>query len=288
MKKLGFILCLLISITTYSQTRTVNVGAGGAAPALGAVLAATPAGKTTGSINLTAEVRGASVVAEGTGLYSTGHFYNYKPSSANYVRYSSDNITADWILQAPNKSGTIATTADVGSAPIATATSVGTVKPGTGLSVTADGTLNASGSSVSSWAVFSATSATSQTVTGQAFQKVNLTTVVIDNLSGFNAGISGYTIQEAGTYSITGKIRLQDQSNNAIMGYGVGMNTGLVDNPSFLWTVTSPTTVGRAVGLNTRIMTLTAGEVIYLYTYIDVGSGTPPVVAAELSIWRIR
>ncbi len=105
MKKLRLLTAaLLITLSVLSQTRTVNVGAGGAAPALGAVLGAST-GQQTGSIDISGGVNAQAAIFSNTEL-SSKRYRVYNSNSSFYADIQGTNVTANYIQQLPNKPGT--------------------------------------------------------------------------------------------------------------------------------------------------------------------------------------
>lgn len=118
-----------------------------------------------------------------------------------------------------------------------------------------------------------------QTVSGASFTTINL--VAANDLgSHFNNTTHVYTVPSSGTYYISAKIRHRDNQPSGI-SIGMGMDIVNADNPSFFWGVTN----GQREGLqNSRIMSLTAGDAVRLYTYCNT---TLDVATAEINIYRI-
>lgn len=117
---------------------------------------------------------------------------------------------------------------------------------------------------------------------GAAFTTVPMNNVVTDSASGWNWTTNSYAIPVTGTYLIVSHLRLADGVRPGI-SYGQGVNSTNVDNPDFLWTTTNGM---RNVVMNTRIVQLTAGTAVRLFSYVD--STTPvSVIGASLSIQQI-
>lgn len=116
-----------------------------------------------------------------------------------------------------------------------------------------------------------------------AFTTVPLNKVVTDTASGWNWTTNSYAVPSTGTYLIVSHVRLAD-GVPAGVSYGQGVDSMNADSPSFLWTTTNGL---RNVVMNTRIVQLTAGTAVRLFTYID---STSPVrvIGASLSIQQLR
>ena len=123
---------------------------------------------------------------------------------------------------------------------------------------------------------------TNQTL-GASFKTVTLPNVIADSASGWNASASTYTAPATGTYLIISNVRLAD-SLPAGISWGQGVGTTNADSPSFMFT----TTAGLRNGfVNSRIMQLSAGQTVSLFTYID--SPTPiSIAAASLNIQQLQ
>lgn len=106
----------------------------------------------------------------------------------------------------------------------------------------------------------------------------------VDSHGGWNSATNVYTVPQAGTYQVVGKLRLAD-GNRSGLSYGLGMDTANVDTAGFQWGIG----VGNRQGLlNIRQMYLVAGDQLRLFAYVDGGGGTAPVNGAELIATRVR
>lgn len=137
---------------------------------------------------------------------------------------------------------------------------------------------------VSAWPVLVAEFNGSQSVGNVQFAKITLSATA-DSANGWDAANSWWTVPvgQGGTYEIAGKIRLAD-GTGAGVSVGIGMHTSNADHPAFFWDNTKNNRQGMQ---NVRVTTLTAGQQVRLFAYIDAGA---PVacVAAVLTIQRIR
>lgn len=115
-----------------------------------------------------------------------------------------------------------------------------------------------------------------------SFSTIPLNNVVTDTAAGWNSNTNSYVVPATGTYLIVSHVRLVDGAP-AGMSYGQGVDLTNADNPSFLWTTTSGT---RSVAMNTRIVQLTAGTAVRLFTYIDAPYPVR-VIGASLSIRQL-
>lgn len=115
-----------------------------------------------------------------------------------------------------------------------------------------------------------------------AFTTVPLNNVVTDTASGWNWTTNSYVVPVTGTYLIVSHVRLVDGAPVGV-SYGQGVDSMNADSPSFLWATTNGT---RNVVMNTRIVQLTAGTAVRLFTYIDSPSPIS-VIGASLSIQQL-
>ena len=118
---------------------------------------------------------------------------------------------------------------------------------------------------------------------GAAFTTIPMNNVVTDSASGWNWTTNSYAIPVTGTYLIVSHLRLADGTPSGI-SYGQGVNSTNVDNPDFLWTTTNGL---RNVVMNTRIVQLTAGTAVRLFSYVDSTSPIS-VIGASLSIQQLH
>ncbi len=114
------------------------------------------------------------------------------------------------------------------------------------------------------------------------FTTVPLNNVVIDTAAAWNWTTNSYVIPTTGTYLIVSHVRLVDGAPAGI-SYGQGVDSMNADSPSFLWVTTNGT---RNVVMNTRIIQLTAGTAVRLFTYVDSPSPVS-VIGASLSIQQL-
>lgn len=123
----------------------------------------------------------------------------------------------------------------------------------------------------------------------------------IDTHSGWNGSTNVYTVPQTGIYDCQGKIRLDDVTPKGI-SYGVGVDTSNADSPGFAWWITgavdpalqgtgvaynNPAGFFRHFAYNSRLMSLTAGQQVRLFTLIDSVSNVG-INKAELSLTRVR
>ena len=124
--------------------------------------------------------------------------------------------------------------------------------------------------------------ATNQTI-GASFKTVALPSVVTDTASGWNAAANTYTVPVSGTYLIVSTVRFADGIAPGV-SYGQGVHTSNVDNPTFLWSTTNGLRNGST---NMRIMQLSAGQTVNLFSYVD-SSTSLSVANASLAIQQLQ
>ena len=130
--------------------------------------------------------------------------------------------------------------------------------------------------------VEAAAGAVNQTV-GTSFKTIALPAVITDTASGWNAAANTYTVPVSGTYLIISTVRFLDNVPPGV-NYGQGVHPSNVDNPTFLWSTTNGM---RNASTNMRIMQLSAGQTVDLFSYVD--SPTPLSVAtASLAIQQLQ
>lgn len=117
---------------------------------------------------------------------------------------------------------------------------------------------------------------------GAAFTTVPMNNVVTDSATGWNWTTNSYAVPATGTYLIVSHVRLADSVASGV-SYGQGVNSTNEDNPSFLWNTTNGT---RNVLMNTRIVRLSAGTAVRLFTYVDSPSPLK-LIGASLSIQQL-
>ena len=122
---------------------------------------------------------------------------------------------------------------------------------------------------------------TVQTLQG-AFSTVSLPTVVTDTASAWNPKTFAFVAPSAGTYLVMSRVRLVDGTAVGT-SFGQGVSNQTVDGPYFLW---STATGLRNESVNYRLVQLTKGESITLFTYAD-GNGAK-LNSAELMIEQVR
>lgn len=128
------------------------------------------------------------------------------------------------------------------------------------------------------------------TISSASNQFTKLTfNAVEDPESNWDSTNSWYVVPEPGRYQIITKLRPVD--NSPSVSYGQGAGTTNVDNPSFQWfeTVTNAPSGGingnRNGSFNTRIMSASAGDKIFMFYYVD--NGNIAFVSAEMIITKI-
>jgi len=113
------------------------------------------------------------------------------------------------------------------------------------------------------------------------------------NTAGASAFVNSiWTVPETGTYEVNGKLRLADDTPAGI-SFGLGMGIANQDDASFYWNTTARSlfgfasnSIGRGMIFNSRIMMLTQGDGLRLYTFID-DTTARKIIAAELNAVRI-
>jgi hypothetical protein len=117
------------------------------------------------------------------------------------------------------------------------------------------------------------------------FGTIPLEAASVDTENGY--ANSRYTVKKTGFYLIIGKVRLKD-ATTASQSYSVGMDIGNVeDTPEMQWFTTSDVAANgsrRNGALNIRIMQLTVGDILRLYSYTDF---SPILQAAALSVLQV-
>ncbi|MGI4944965.1 MAG: hypothetical protein ACRYHQ_31135, partial [Janthinobacterium lividum] len=99
-----------------------------------------------------------------------------------------------------------------------------------------------------------------------SFQQIKFDTVSKNVGGAFNLSSNTYTAPTTGFYRITTKLRLDD--NAATVSYGLGADSSMVDGPWFIWSQTDiGSTYNRNGLLNTRVVSLNAGDPIVMYGY---------------------
>lgn len=101
-----------------------------------------------------------------------------------------------------------------------------------------------------------------------AFTKCAFSTIVSDAGSNWSSANNWYVVPEAGNYQIITKLRVNDNVGGYSFGQGAG--TSLADNADFAWFTTSTTgSPTRNGSMNIRIMSLNAGDKVFMYYYLD-------------------
>lgn len=123
-----------------------------------------------------------------------------------------------------------------------------------------------------------------------AFSLIPLPNVIEDTASAWDPATNLYTVPIAGTYLIITKLRLADGTLPGV-SYGLGVNDTAVDGPWFEWFVTQAAAesgAARQGALNTRILSLAAGQTIEMYGYLDYSTSLPYIEAAmDLSLLSV-
>jgi hypothetical protein len=142
-----------------------------------------------------------------------------------------------------------------------------------------------SGGSSGTTSYLRASTATTVSVGGSAFNTVILDTVNENVNVTYSTSTGIATIITAGYYLLQGVIRVPDNAD--LYSYGLGIDTSNADTPFFLW---SNTEQGLAIDrnglLNVRVAYLNAGAQIRLYTYID--NGNSQNVFASLTLFALN
>jgi len=144
---------------------------------------------------------------------------------------------------------------------------------------------------VSSWPVMIAnyqgtnTATAAQYINGQQFTTLSVQKAT-DTHSAWDNSSSTFTVPQSGTYQVEMKVRPLD-SLAASVSYGVGFDTVNQDSPAFAWGVTSTASVRRNGLLNNRVLALTAGQTLKLFTYVDQNASIG-IYSAEIAVYRIR
>jgi hypothetical protein len=142
-----------------------------------------------------------------------------------------------------------------------------------------------SGGSGGTTSYLRASTSTTVSINGSAFNTVILDTVNESVNITYNTTTGIATVNTAGYYLLQGTARVAD--NAPLYSYGLGIDTANVDTSFFLWTNTEQGLANDRNGLlNVRVAYLNAGAQIRLYTYID--SGGSHNVGASLTMFALN
>ncbi len=131
---------------------------------------------------------------------------------------------------------------------------------------------------------FDGNGSNSNTLTQSAFTKAVFTTVDVDESSAWDSVNNEYVVPENGKYYIATKLRVND-SSSANKSYGQGAGPTVGDNSSFSWYTTSAASpFARNSSLNERTMSLTAGQRIKMFYFVD---GFSTTAQTEMTIFKI-
>jgi hypothetical protein len=165
----------------------------------------------------------------------------------------------------------------VADLPIASATTLGGVKVGTGLSIDANGVLTASGGTGGTIFAFHSYQTTAQAFSAGVWTKVSFEGMMVNVNGNFDLTTDEFTAPEAGVYNIGGSISWgngQLDGNRTVMAYYKnGVSAGWIAD-------ISAGKAGQSITTGNTIVALNAGDKLSLYVY-TVGANSTQIVSGN-------